>query len=49
MIELAARTLEAYVSQDKDYNCYEQSGKVYCNVPRYVRVSSYFSPLGCEC
>lgn len=46
MIELAARTLEAYVSQDEGYNCYEQSGKVYCNVPRYVRVSLYSSTIG---
>lgn len=50
MLELAALTLKAFVSQDEGFNCYEASGHVYCQVPRDVRVSSHsFYHLGCKC
>jgi hypothetical protein len=47
MIELAALTLKAYVSQDDGYNCWKASdGHAYCNVPRTVLVSSHSSTIG---
>ncbi|OSS46689.1 hypothetical protein B5807_09072 [Epicoccum nigrum] len=41
MLELAVLTLKAYVSQGEDHNCYKDqvSGRVYCHVPRTVRVN----------
>jgi len=48
MLELAVRTLQAFVSQDDGYNCWkgkEDDPNVYCNVPRTVRVGSHSSTI----
>ncbi|KAJ4986535.1 hypothetical protein SVAN01_07971 [Stagonosporopsis vannaccii] len=37
MAKIIAETLAAYTKNEKEYNCYNYAGEVFCNVPRKVR------------